>query len=125
MKKSMPIRIDEELYTAATEAASVMSRSTTQQISHWARIGRELEASPEVSLEEVAEVLQGSREYDALGTEEQAEVRACWSERMAALKGALRLDREFAEGGLPYVELDDEREVVRREPGSSRRTRKS
>ncbi len=116
MKKSTPVRIDEELYATATEAASVMSRSAAQQLSHWARIGRELEASPEVSIETVAEVLRGTREYDALDTEEQAVVRACWSERMTALREALRLDREFQAEGRPYVELADGGHVTRRGP---------
>ena len=122
MKKSTPVRIDEELYTAASQAASVMSRSTAEQLTHWTRIGREVEASPEVSVAQVAEVLRGAREYDALGTEEQAVVRAYWSERMVTLQDALRLDRELAAEGRPYVELDDEGKVIRREPKSSDRT---
>lgn len=123
MRKSTPVRIDEELYHAASQAASVMSRSTAEQLTHWTRIGRELEASPEVSIDQVAKVLRGAGEYDALGTEEQAVVRAYWSERMATLQGALRLDQEFELQGHPYVELNDEGKVVRREIESSGRTR--
>jgi predicted RNase H-like HicB family nuclease len=63
--------------------------------------------------EQVAEVLRGAREYDSLDTEEQAVVRAYWSERMAALQGALRLDRDFAAEGRPYAELDDGGKVAR------------
>lgn len=118
MKTSIPIRIDAELYAAATSAAPTMSRSTTQQISHWARVGRELEASSEVSVGDVARVLRGEKDYDTLSTEEQAVVRAFWSERMAALKDSLRLDRKFAAEGRPYVELDDDGEAVRRDPES-------
>ncbi len=121
MKKSTPVRIDEELYATAAQAASVMSRSTAQQLSHWARIGRELEASPDVSIETVAEVLRGTKEYDALDTEEQAIVRASWSERMTALRDALRLDREFQAEGRPYVELDDQGHLTRRGPKPSDR----
>lgn len=116
MKTSTPIRIDAELYAAATGAAAIMSRSTTQQIAHWARIGRELEASSEISIEHIAQVLRGTKGYDALGTEEQAVVRAYWAEKMAALAAALRLDRKFAAEGRPYVELDDSGAVVRHDP---------
>ena len=119
MKTSIPIRIDAELYAAATSAAPAMSRSTTQQISHWARIGRELEASSEVSVGEVARVLSGEKQYDTLGTKEQALVRGFWRERMAALADSLRLDRKFVAEGRPYVELDDDGEVVRRGPEST------
>ena len=116
MKTSTPIRIDAELYAAATSAATVMSRSATQQIAHWARIGRELEASPGVSVDDVARVLRGAGDYDALNTEEQAVVRAFWAERIAALADALRLDRKLAAEGRPYVELDESGAVVRRDP---------
>jgi len=118
-KTSTPVRIDAELYEEASTAASAMSRSTAQQIGHWARIGRELEASAGVSVDDVAKVLAGERSYDALGTEEQAVVRAFWAERMTALSRGLRLDRDFAEEGRPYVELDDAGRVVRREPERS------
>ncbi len=116
MKTSTPIRIDAELYASATDAASVMSRSTTQQIAHWARIGRELESSSEISIDRIAQVLRGARDYDALSPEAQAIVRAYWAERMAALASDLRLDQKFAEQGRPYVEIDDDGKVVRRNP---------
>ncbi len=116
MKTSTPIRIDAELYAAASSVAAVMSRSTTQQIAHWARIGRELEASSEVSVDRIVQVLRGAKDYDALSTEEQAVVRACWTEKMAALAGVLRLDQKFAAERRPYVELDENGAVVRHDP---------
>ncbi len=119
MKTSTPIRIDHELYTAAAAVARLMSRSATQQITHWARIGKELEASSEISTERIAEVLRGASEYDALNAEEQAVVRAFWAERMSSLAGALRLDRRFAAEGRPYVELDEDGNVVRHDPAWS------
>jgi hypothetical protein len=115
-KVSTPVRIDADLYAEASSVASVMSRSTTQQIAHWARIGRELEASPHVSVEAISSVLRRSKSYDELGNEEQAIVRAFWAERMDALRDALRLQREFESQGRPYVELDDSGRVVRHEP---------
>ncbi|MCP3964121.1 MAG: hypothetical protein GY719_40340 [bacterium] len=121
MKSSTPIRIDSELYAAATDVAPMMSRSTTQQISHWARVGRELEASSGVSTTDVARVLRGAKGYDSLNTEEQAVVRAHWAERMTALAGALRLDRKFAAEGRPYLDLDEAGNVVRHDPAPCRR----
>lgn len=113
---STPIRIDADLYAAATAVGPLMSRSAAQQVAHWARIGREVEASPEVSIHDVAQVLGGAKDYDALGAEEQAVIRTYWKERMAELIAALRLDREFAAAGRPYVELDERGRVVRRDP---------
>jgi len=119
-KKSVPVRIDEELYEAARRAAGRMSRSTAQQIAHWARIGRELEASPRVSVVRVAQVLRGGSSYDELSDEEQAVVREHWRELVDARSESLRLDRRFADEGRPWVELDDRGRVVRREPVARR-----
>lgn len=115
-KASTPIRIDADLYAAATAVGPVMSRSAAQQVAHWARIGREVEASPEISLGDVARVLRGAMDYDALGADEQAVVRSYWKERMAELLGALRLDRGWEAERRPYVELDEHGRVVRRGP---------
>lgn len=110
-----PIRVDADLYAAATAAARVMSRSIGQQVAHWARIGRAIEQSPEVSVERVAEVLRGRAAYDDLSVEEQALTRTLWDERIEELRSSLRLDREMAREGGSYVELDERGEVVRRE----------
>ena len=101
-------------------AAKVMSRSATQQIAHWARIGRELEASADVSVDQVAAVLSGQTSSDALKTEEQAVVRAFWAQRMEALLSVLDLERDFSAAGRPYVELDASGAVTRRDPAARR-----
>lgn len=98
-----------------------MSRSAAQQLAHWARIGRELEASDSVSHRDIAQVLTGRQEYDALNPREQAIVRAEWAERLRTRLGEADLARTFAERGQSYVELDGKGEVVRREPPRRRR----
>ena len=120
MATTSPTRIDDDLYASAKIVGPLMSRSAAQQIAHWARIGREIEAAGSVSLRAVAEVLAARRKYDDLTAEEQAVVRAEWAERMTARREGLDLAREFTEQGVAYVELDDEGNVVRREP--ARRT---
>ncbi len=115
MAKTSPTRIDDELYAAARIVGPLMSRSAAQQIAHWARIGRELEAADSISHGSIADVLAGRRDYDQLTAYEQAIVRAEWAERMDARRQDLDFDRAFSEQGRSYVELDDGR-VVRREP---------
>lgn len=109
---SSPIRIDAELVAAARLAAKTMSRSVAQQIAYWARLGRALEASPDISVRSIREVLDGIGDYDALSPAEQAVVRAQWAARMQELQQGLRLDRELREQGLSYAELDDSGAVV-------------
>jgi alkylhydroperoxidase family enzyme len=101
-----PIRLDRELAAAARDAAQTMSRSVAEQVSHWARLGRELERSPGVSVAQVQAVLRGSASYDALNVQEQAVVRATWDEQLAATLATLDLSEAFATEGHRYAELD-------------------
>jgi hypothetical protein len=118
MGTTSPTRIDDELYASAKLVGPLMSRSTAQQIAHWARIGRELESSKSVSPRAIAEVLGAQRRYDELTPEEQAVVRAEWTERMDARRDQLDLAQEFSDRGVAYVELDDDGQVVRRGPSA-------
>lgn len=112
---SPSIRVDGEIHASAKLVAPVMSRSAAQQISHWARIGRELESAQGVSASDIANVLVGRRSYDTLGDEEQAVVRAEWAERLVALRASVDLQDEFAaEGRTSWVGLDDQGNLVER-----------
>jgi ParD-like antitoxin of type II bacterial toxin-antitoxin system len=108
MATTSPTRIDDDLYASAKVVGAVMSRSAAQQIAHWARIGRELEAADSVSHRDIARVLAGARSYDDLGVREQALLRAEWAERIAARIADLDLSREFAVEGRSYMELDED-----------------
>jgi ParD-like antitoxin of type II ParDE toxin-antitoxin system len=114
MATTSPARIDDELYASAKLAGDVQSRSASQQVAHWARIGREIEASASISHKEIAEVLAGSRSYDTLDAKEQAVVRAEWTARMDGLRETLNFAAQFGVEGRSWVELDDEGSVVER-----------
>ncbi len=117
MTASSPTRIDDDLFASAKAAGAVLSRSASQQISHWARIGRALEASGTLSQRAIAEVLAGERGYDELSVREQAVVRAEWDERIRARLESPDLARVFtAAAGTPYTELDENGHVVWRQP---------
>lgn len=113
MASTSPTRIDDELYESAKVVGRHMDRSASQQLAHWARIGRELEAGATVSMRAVADVLVGAGDYDHLGAEEQAVVRTAWGERVAARLATLDLAATFSDEGRSYVELDDAGTVVR------------
>jgi hypothetical protein len=123
MAGTAPTRIDEDVANAAKAAGELLSRSAAQQVNHWARIGRELEASKSVSQREVAQVLGGRSSYDALNLREQAVVRAEWNERMTALREGLDLAAEFSAAGQDWVEADKDGKVVKRSPQQAARKR--
>ena len=114
--RTSPTRVDEDLFASAQLVGSVMDRSAAQQITHWARIGRELEAASHVSHRAIAEVLDHQASYDDLQPEEQAIVRAEWRERLEARRAQLELANRFGREGRTYVELDDDGQVIKREP---------
>lgn len=117
MPLSIPIRIDDGIYASAKAAAPAMDRSAAQQVSHWARIGREMERSRGIPHSEIAAVLNGETHYDDLDdSRAQAIVRAVWAEEMKQWRETLDLEAEFIAKGLPYAELDESGEVVVREP---------
>jgi hypothetical protein len=109
-------RVDSDVVESARHFGTAMSRSVSQQITHWARIGRELESGPSVSQREIAQVLGGHRSYDGLDSEQQAVVRADWSERIEDRIAQLDLAEEFSGQGRSSSELDEHGRVVRRTP---------
>ncbi len=116
MASSSSVRIDDDLYASAQLVGEALGRSASQQVGHWVRIGRELEASALTSQRAVAAVLAGVRRYDTLRTQEQVIVRAEWSGRMGERRAALDLAAEFAASGAGCSELDDDGNLVRRPP---------
>lgn len=111
-RSSQPTRLPADVYESASAAARVTSRTVPQQIAHWARIGRELEMSPNVNHRQVARVLAGTGVYDALSEQEQAIVREEWAERMAARRTKLDYAAQFSAAGESYSELDEDGNLV-------------
>lgn len=116
MATTSPTRVDDDLYASAKLVGEVMSRSAAQQLTHWARIGRQLESSGSVSPRAISSVLAGSASYDTLNPREQAVVRAEWEERMTALREGLNFEAELSAIGEPYSELGSHGHVVRVDP---------
>lgn len=108
----MPARIDGELFEAAKSAGAVHSRSAAQQLNHWARLGRELEASGALTTSDIERVLAGELSYDALGESDRSAVRAEWRERIDTLIRKANLAVEFNEAGETWSELDDDGNIV-------------
>ena len=118
--KSMPTRIDGELFGAAKLAGEIQSRSAAQQLDHWARLGRELEASPMITHGEIESVLTGRTPYDGLSDRAQAVVRVAWDEHISAGIAELNFEQELREAGSPWAEADAEGHAIVRNPTPTR-----
>jgi hypothetical protein len=110
--KTMPTRIDGQLFDAARAAGDLHSRSAAQQLDHWARIGRELEASPAVTHDSIARVLAGKASYDELPDRAQAVVRAEWDELITATIAGLNFEDRLQKSGRPWAEADSDGNTV-------------
>lgn len=115
---TMPTRIDGDLFDAAKAAGQVHSRSAAQQLDHWARIGRELEASPAVTHDAIERVLTGRLGYDEVDERAQAIVRASWDEQIAGRIAGLDFTGRLDASGQAWAEGDEGGDVVVRQPAS-------
>jgi hypothetical protein len=117
--KTMPTRIDGELFEAAKVAGEIQSRSAAQQLDHWARIGRELETSPMITHGAISKVLTGRAPYDDLPDRAQAVIRVAWDEQISARIAGLDFEERLQEAGLPWVEADADGHAVVRNPDAT------
>lgn len=111
-RSSQPTRLPADVYDSASAAARVTSRTVPQQIAHWARLGRELEMSPEVNHRQVSRVLAGDGSYDSLSAHQQAAVREEWAARAEARRAALDYAAQFSTAGESYSEADEDGNLV-------------
>lgn len=111
---TMPTRVDQGLFEAAKAAGSLYSRSAAQQIAHWARLGREVEASPSVTQDAVARLLSGQASYDDLSDPVQAAVRVEWEDRVAARLSELDYTDRLGADGRQWAEADEDGKLVMR-----------
>lgn len=119
MASTIPTRIDDDLFAAAKAVGAVVSRSAAQQINHWARIGRQLEASAHISQPDITRVLSGEISYDAVNAHAQAAVRAEWEERMTALREGLDFTAELNATGGTWAEADPKGRPVLHPPAKA------
>lgn len=105
-------RVDTDVLEAAKAAGAVMSRSASQQLSHWARLGKQLEESNGLNPKAIARVLAGTARYDDLGEFDQAAVRAAWDEQIEDTIAHLNYEKQFSDRGESWAEADAEGNLV-------------
>ncbi|QWF20353.1 ParD-like family protein [Nocardioides sp. LMS-CY] len=107
MATTTPTRFDADLFASAQVAGARSHRSAAQQLAHWARLGRELEAAGGVTQRDIDRVLAGQLSYDELGDRDQAVVRTSWGEGIEDDLSTLDLRSRFeAQGRRRWSEAD-------------------
>lgn len=105
---TVPTRADADLFAAAKSEGARMSRSAAQQLNHWARLGKELEASGSLRLKDIEDVLAGKARYDDLAALDQAAARAVLDRQAEEMRKSLNFADEFREAGHSWVEADSD-----------------
>ena len=112
-KSTTPTRFDAALFESAQAAGARTHRSAAQQLAHWARLGRELEAASGLSQRDFDRVLAGQLSYDDIGEREQAAVRTAWREGIDTDLTSLDLQARFeAQGRTRRSEADEQGNVI-------------
>ena len=111
-----------DLVDSAAAEGSHQSRSATQQLDHWARVGRAVSSQQSLARRRVEAALAGTVPLRELTAEEgvvfNAEIDALIDERLAAAD----YGRSLAERGITTVALDDSGHLTEYRPdGSVRR----
>lgn len=109
---TMPTRISQDLFESARAVGEARSRSAAQQLDYWARLGRELEASPGITVGEIERILSGQAAYDDLTAGEQAVARVAWQQQIRERAAALDLTDDLAGAGRPWPEAGADGKVV-------------
>ena len=111
---SNAVRVTTELISSARKSGGRMGRSIAQQIDYWARLGRALEAQPQVSLPHIQAVLDGRADYDFLTGDEQTVAREEMIQRVeqGPRAGQPSLYEELLAAGLPFTDMDDKGKPV-------------
>ena len=118
---STAVKLSEELVIAARSEAERMSRSMTQQIEHWARVGRAVERTPGVSLDAVRQALVAARPFDSLNAEERIVALGELERLVFEPRGDRSFHRERRAAGECYAVLDSDGSVVEVGPDGTRR----
>lgn len=101
------VKLSDELVESARGESSLWSRSMTQQIEHWARIGRALERSGSVDVGRLRAALRAEVAFDELSAEERVVVLGELEQAVFQPEGDAALAAKLKDRGTPLSGMDD------------------
>lgn len=118
---AVPTRVAADVATTAKAVAPAENRSAAEQISHWARIGMQVERSGSLANRRVLAVAAGREQFSALTGEERVAAHALVDARISELAAAQSFGATTRDEGYPTVSLDEDGNLVEIGPDGSRR----
>lgn len=117
---TVPIAIDADLVSAASLVAPLEHRSIAHQLSHWARLGAELERSESPELRRVRRVAAGGAQCSELDDDERGAADALIDGRIADRAARVRFGEVVRSAGQTTVSVDDDGNLVEIAPDGTR-----
>ncbi len=106
------VRFDTDLFEDAATEGLRQSRSATQQLDHWARIGRSVSSSTSAARRRVEDVLAGRLPMAQLTSSEGAVFNAEVTANVELLLDATHYGDRLAAEGVTTVALEDNGDLV-------------
>jgi deoxyxylulose-5-phosphate synthase len=116
MSTARPSRIAADLFESATRVGKLESRSATQQLDHWARVGRNVSMHQTAARRRVEAALAGTVELADLSPDEQIVVNAELDVAIAEQARRTSFGSELAAEGITTVALGDDGILVAYHP---------
>jgi hypothetical protein len=118
---STPTRVAEDVATTAKAVALAENRSAAEQISHWARIGMQVERSGSVANRRVLAVAAGQAQFSSLTDDERVAAHAMVDARISELAAAQSFGAAARDEGYSTVSLDEDGNLIEIGADGSRR----
>ena len=117
---STPTRVANDIASAAAAVAKAENRSMAEQISHWARVGMNVERSVTAESRRVLAVITGEAQFSTLSAEERAVAHAVIDADIAEGIKSTHFGEAARRAGHTTVSVDENGDVVRTSPDGTR-----
>ena|SRR5680860_1341593 len=118
---SRPTRVTADVAAIAAAVAETENRTMTEQISHWVRLGRQVERATSTEGRRLRSVIAGEDQFSSLSREERVVAHASIDAAMAERIESLAFGAEARRSGRVTVSLDEDGALI--EIGADGRTR--
>jgi ParD-like antitoxin of type II bacterial toxin-antitoxin system len=109
---SMPTRVAADVAATAAEVAPTESRTVTEQINYWVRIGMQVERSGSVAHRRVLAVAAGDAQFSTLTPPERSVAHALIDARIAERVAKQRFGPDARTAGHNTVSIDDDGNLI-------------
>lgn len=118
---STPTRVAADVAATAASVAPTESRTVTEQINYWARIGMQVERSGSLANRRMLAAAAGEAQFATLTPEERTAAHALIDARIAERAAKHRFGPDARTAGHTTVSIDDDGNLIEIAPGGSRR----